>query len=68
MFLKHGHLKVVGYTYLDSVAIRDRRRSTSGYFTFVGGNLVTCLSKKRKVVSLSSAKAKYISSYCERHL
>ncbi|RVW24807.1 Retrovirus-related Pol polyprotein from transposon TNT 1-94 [Vitis vinifera] len=33
------------------------RKSTSGYFTFVGGNLVTWRSKKQKVVALSSAKA-----------
>ncbi|RVW35312.1 putative mitochondrial protein [Vitis vinifera] len=34
------------------------RKSTSGYFTFVGGNLVTWRSKKQKVVALSSAKSK----------
>ncbi|CAL2248054.1 unnamed protein product [Prunus armeniaca] len=31
------------------------RSSTSGYFTFVAGNLVTWMSKKQKVVPLSSA-------------
>ena len=35
------------------------RKSTSGYFTFVGGNLVTWRSKKQKVVALSSAKAEF---------
>ena len=35
------------------------RRSTSGYFTFVGGNLVTWKSKKQKVVALSSAEAEF---------
>ncbi|XP_062009953.1 secreted RxLR effector protein 161-like [Rosa rugosa] len=35
------------------------RRSTSGYFTFVGGDLVTWKSKKQKVVARSSAKAEY---------
>ncbi|KAB2617626.1 hypothetical protein D8674_013495 [Pyrus ussuriensis x Pyrus communis] len=35
------------------------RRSTSGYFTFVGGNLVTWRSKKQKVVSRSSAEAEF---------
>ncbi|CAL2259698.1 unnamed protein product [Prunus armeniaca] len=33
------------------------RKSTSGYFTFVGGNLVTWRSKKQNVVALSSAEA-----------
>jgi hypothetical protein len=35
------------------------RKSTSGYFTFVGGNLVTWKSKKQKVVALSSAEAEF---------
>ncbi|CAL8078242.1 unnamed protein product [Prunus armeniaca] len=35
------------------------RKSTSGYFTFVGGNLVTWRRKEHKVVALSSAKAKF---------
>ena len=35
------------------------RRSTSGYFTFVGGNLVTWRSKKQNVVARCSAEAEY---------
>lgn len=35
------------------------KRSTSGYFTLVGGNLVTWKSKKQKVVALSSAEAEF---------
>ncbi|GMP68005.1 hypothetical protein CsSME_00027778 [Camellia sinensis var. sinensis] len=35
------------------------RRSTLGYYTFVGGNLVTLLSKKQTVVARSSAEAEY---------
>ncbi|CAL2257550.1 unnamed protein product [Prunus armeniaca] len=44
--------------YLKSAPGRDRR-STSGYFTFVGGNLVTWRSKKQNVVSRSSAESEY---------
>jgi len=35
------------------------RKSTSGYFTFVGGNLVTWRSKKQNVVVLSSVEAEF---------
>uniref|UniRef100_A0A3Q7J741 Mitochondrial protein n=1 Tax=Solanum lycopersicum TaxID=4081 RepID=A0A3Q7J741_SOLLC len=35
------------------------RRSTWGYFTFVGGNLVTWRSKKQNVVAQSSAEAEF---------
>ena len=35
------------------------RRSTSGYCSFVGGNLVTWRSKKQNVVDRSSADAEF---------
>ncbi|RVW75627.1 Copia protein [Vitis vinifera] len=37
----------------------DDRRSTSGYFTFVSGNLVTWKSKKQNLVARSSAEAEF---------
>ncbi|CAL2259674.1 unnamed protein product [Prunus armeniaca] len=43
----------------DWAGLATDRRSTSGYFTFVDGNLVTWRSKKQKVVSRSSAEAEY---------
>nr|GEY58896.1 zinc finger, CCHC-type [Tanacetum cinerariifolium] len=47
--------------YIDSdwAGYKENRRSTSGYFSLVGGNLVTWRSKKQKVVSLSSAEAEF---------
>ncbi|KAI5328443.1 hypothetical protein L3X38_027840 [Prunus dulcis] len=45
-------------SYLKSAPGRDRH-STSGYFTFVGGNLVTWCSKKQNVVSRSFAEFEY---------
>ncbi|CAL9009674.1 unnamed protein product, partial [Prunus brigantina] len=59
MFCKYGHTDMEGYTDADWAGSVTDRRSTFGYFTFVGGNLVTWRSKKQKVVSRSSAKAEY---------
>ncbi|BBG92858.1 BURP domain-containing protein [Prunus dulcis] len=59
MFSKNGDLEVVGHTDADWAGSIIDRRYTSGYFTFVGGNLVTWRSKKQNVVSRSSAEAEY---------
>ncbi|XP_021626939.1 secreted RxLR effector protein 161-like [Manihot esculenta] len=59
LFKKNGHLSISGYMDADWAGDRADRRSISGYFTFVGGNLVTWKSKKQKVVALSSAKAEF---------
>jgi hypothetical protein len=59
LFTKNNHLKVEGYTDADWAGSANDRRSTSGYFTFVGGNLVTWRSKKQPVVARSSAEAEY---------
>jgi Reverse transcriptase (RNA-dependent DNA polymerase) len=56
-FLKNGHLDIMGYTDADWAGKISDRRSTSGYFTFIGGNLVTWRSKKQKTVALSSAES-----------
>ncbi|CAO2836612.1 unnamed protein product [Amaranthus hypochondriacus] len=45
-FGRHGHLDLVAYTDADWAGDRDSRKSTSGYFTLIGGNLVTWRSKK----------------------
>ena len=58
MLRKHGHLNVEGYSDADWAGSLDRK-STSEYFTFVGGNLITWRSKKQKVIALSSAEAKF---------
>ena len=59
MFSKNNHLRVNGYTDADWAGNTIDRRSTSGYFMFVRGNLVTWRSKKQKVVALSSAEAEF---------
>ena len=59
MFSKNDHLNVDGYIDADWARNITDRKSTSSYFTFVGGNLVTWRSKKQKVVALFSAKAEF---------
>ncbi|RVW36186.1 Retrovirus-related Pol polyprotein from transposon RE1 [Vitis vinifera] len=60
LFAKNvDHHSIEVYTDTDWASAVDDRRSTSGYFTFVGGNLVTWKSKKQNVVARSSAKAEF---------
>lgn len=51
--------RIEGYINADWVGSPSYRRSTTGYFTFIGGNFVTWRSKKQSVVGRSSAKAEY---------
>jgi len=59
LYKNHGHLDVA--TYFDSGYANDKgdRKSTSGFCTYVGGNLVTWRSNKKNVVSRSSVEAEY---------
>ncbi|KAL6312571.1 hypothetical protein AAG906_005967 [Vitis piasezkii] len=60
LFAKNvDHQSIEVYTDADWAGAMDDRRSTSGYFTFVGGNLVTWKSKKQNVVARSSAEAEF---------
>ena len=59
MFSKNNHLDIEGYIDVDWAGNISDRKSTLGYFTFVGGNLVPWRSKKQKVVALSSAEAEF---------
>ena len=47
LFSNNGHLRVETFTDADWAGSADDRRSTSGYCTFIGGNLITWRSKKQ---------------------
>ena len=55
----HEHIKVVAYLDLGYARNKGDKKSTLGYCTFIGGNLVTWRSKKQNVVSRSSVKVEY---------
>ena len=59
LFSKNGISNIEGYTDSDWAGDQTTRRSTSSYFTFVEGNLVTWKSKKHKVVARSSVEAEF---------
>jgi hypothetical protein len=48
---------VDGYSDSHWAGCQDDRRSTSGYCLFVGGNLMSWISKKQTVVSRSTGEA-----------
>ncbi|EXB75222.1 hypothetical protein L484_026004 [Morus notabilis] len=58
-FEKNEQRGIETYTDADWAGSTLDRRSTSGYYTFVWGNLVTWRSKKQNEVARSSAEAEY---------
>jgi len=59
VYRKHGYVRISGYSDSGYIGDREDRKSTTGYCTFVRGNLVTWRSKKHDVVPHSSAEAEY---------
>ena len=46
VYRKHGHKHISEYSDSGYAGDRGDRKSTTGYYTFIGGNLVTWKSKK----------------------
>lgn len=59
LFCKASSRNKQVYIDADWAGSTNYRRSTSGYCTFVWGNLVTWKSKKQPFVARSSAEAEY---------
>ena len=57
---------LAGYSNADWAENADDRKSTSGGCFYMGNNLVSWMSKKQNLISLSTAEAEYITagSYC----
>ncbi|XP_071705369.1 secreted RxLR effector protein 161-like [Rutidosis leptorrhynchoides] len=56
---KNGHIETQIYTDASWAGEKGDRKSISGFFTIVEGNLVAWRSKKQKVVSLSSGESEF---------
>ncbi|XP_019100961.1 PREDICTED: uncharacterized protein LOC109132941 [Camelina sativa] len=56
---KNASTEIVAYYGADWAGDRVDRRSTTGYCTFIGGNMVTWKTKKQKVVACSTAETEY---------
>lgn len=59
LFKRNNNITLEAYTDADYAGSLLDRRSTTGYCTFLGGNLVTWRSKKQNVVARSSAESEF---------
>ena len=68
LYSNHEHNRLECFTDADWAGSKENRRYTTGYYVFVGGNLVSWKSKKQSVISRSSAEFGYrvmTQSVCE---
>jgi hypothetical protein len=58
-FSKGSSMTLVGYSDADYTRCHVDCKSTTGFYTFLAGNLITCRRKKQGTVVRSSAKSEY---------
>lgn len=59
VFKNHGHTHIECFTDVEWDRFKIKRRSTTSYCVFVGGNLVLRKSKNQTIASHSSAESEY---------
>ncbi|XP_020258337.1 uncharacterized protein LOC109834724 [Asparagus officinalis] len=59
LYKKHGHTHISTFSDVGYAGNMGDRKSTSGFCTFIGSNLITWRSKKQDIVSRSSAETEY---------
>ena len=59
-YTKSDSNQLSGYTDNDFAGILDDRKSASGHVFRLGSNLISWASKKKPIVSISSAKVEYV--------